>query len=248
MGGHGQDFAVGTMWWSVKKKEAQSLSQSMDHLLNWSMDHWAQHERAQQLCQFTVFLYRYHTCCCNICLAITVSQWSNTLSHINFNGWSLGFGTNKWSSQANLLWTWNTIFSLHHHSTQCTCTCQLQIVYYLHISATMQSIGYFSRIVWVLDGSHIHSAVPAFKWALHRNCKGFISHNCLFICKFSLWFLYAVTGWKESATDACIYEDACAHDLNIPAGKYYLADAGFPHCPELLVPYWGVQYHQVTIF
>ena len=29
----------------------------------------------------------------------------------------------------------------------------------------------------------------------------------------------------------------------MPAGFYYLADAGFPHCPELLVPFCGVWYH-----
>jgi hypothetical protein len=28
--------------------------------------------------------------------------------------------------------------------------------------------------------------------------------------------------------DAHIYEDACTNDFDIPTGKYYLADAGFP--------------------
>ena len=94
-----------------------------------------------------------------------------------------------------------------------------------------------------LDGSHIHNAPPASERASYRNRKGFCSQNCLFGCNFGLEFIYAVTGWEGSATDARIYEDARAHDLEIPAGKYYLADAGFPLCNELLVPYRGVRYH-----
>jgi len=105
--------------------------------------------------------------------------------------------------------------------------------------------SFFKDCLSAIDGSHIHSAPPASKWALCRNCKGFTSQNCLFICSFSLQFLYTLrlTGWEGSTTDAWIYEDACAHDLHIPAGKYYLADAGFSQCPELLVPYRGVQYY-----
>jgi len=33
------------------------------------------------------------------------------------------------------------------------------------------------------------------------------------------------------------------HDLSIPEGKYYLADAGYPLCDALLVPFRGVRYH-----
>ena len=43
--------------------------------------------------------------------------------------------------------------------------------------------------------------------------------------------------------DAHVWEDALEHDLIIPAGKYFLADAGFPLCDQLLVPYQGVRYH-----
>jgi hypothetical protein len=102
---------------------------------------------------------------------------------------------------------------------------------------------FFKDCLGAIDGSHIHSAAPASERASHRNRKGFVSQNCLFICSFSLRFLYALTGWEGSATDARIYEDAYAHDLHIPAGKYYIADAGFPHCPELLVPYRSIRYH-----
>ena len=54
-----------------------------------------------------------------------------------------------------------------------------------------------------------------------------------------------LSGWEGSASDARIYHDARIHDLAIPAGKYYLADAGFPACDELLVPYRNIRYHLV---
>lgn len=43
--------------------------------------------------------------------------------------------------------------------------------------------------------------------------------------------------------DASIYHDARLTELTIPNDKYYLGDAGFPNCPELLVPYRGERYH-----
>jgi hypothetical protein len=99
---------------------------------------------------------------------------------------------------------------------------------------------FFKDAISALDGSHIHSAPPAFEQAANRNRKGFISQNCLFGCSFDLSFVYALTGWEGLATDARLWEDARMHNLTIPAGKYYLADAGFPWCRELLTPYRGV--------
>jgi hypothetical protein len=37
--------------------------------------------------------------------------------------------------------------------------------------------------------------------------------------------------------------DALAKGFSVPARFYYLADAGFPHCPELLVLFRRVRYH-----
>ena len=102
---------------------------------------------------------------------------------------------------------------------------------------------HFKDALGALDGSHIHSAPPASERPVHRNRKGFISQNCLFGCSFDLQFVYSLTGWEGSASDARIYEDARSRDLNIPDGKYYLADAGFPACEQLLIPYRRVRYH-----
>jgi DDE superfamily endonuclease len=102
---------------------------------------------------------------------------------------------------------------------------------------------FFKDALGAIDGSHIHSAPPALERVFCRNRKGFISQNCLFACSFVLLFVYALTGWEGSATDARVWEDARSKDLVIPDGKYYLADAGFPSCKELLLPYRGVRYH-----
>jgi DDE superfamily endonuclease len=56
-------------------------------------------------------------------------------------------------------------------------------------------------------------------------------------------FTYILPGWEGFATDAQVWADALAKGFSVPAGFYYLADAGFPHCPELLVLFCGVQYY-----
>jgi hypothetical protein len=102
---------------------------------------------------------------------------------------------------------------------------------------------YFQRALGAIDGSHIHLAAPSFLHDSCRNRKGFLSQNCLFVCSFNFLFSYALTGWEGSAADARVYEDAIDSDLSIPNGWYLLADAGFPHCQQLLVPYRGIRYH-----
>jgi len=102
---------------------------------------------------------------------------------------------------------------------------------------------FFKGTFGALDGSHIQVTPRAAERAVYRNWKGFISQNCLFACDFDLKFTYMLTGWEGSATDACVYEDACASDFQVPPCKYFLADPGYPLRPGLLVPYQGVHYH-----
>jgi hypothetical protein len=56
-------------------------------------------------------------------------------------------------------------------------------------------------------------------------------------------FTYTLTGWEGAATDARVWADALLRGFSVPEGYYYLADAGYPHCPELLVPFRNVRYH-----
>jgi DDE superfamily endonuclease len=107
---------------------------------------------------------------------------------------------------------------------------------------------FFKDTVGAIDGSHISSShissvLPAENCGSFRNRKGGVSQNCLFTCSFDMLFNYVLTGWEGSASDARVYEDAQANGLNIPKGKYLLADAGYAHCDELLTPYRGIRYH-----
>ena len=102
---------------------------------------------------------------------------------------------------------------------------------------------YFKDALGAIDGTHIHSAPPINECPTNQNRKGFVSQNCLFTCSFGLKFVYAYTGWEGSATDARVYEGALSGGLIIPEGKYYLGDAGFPCCEEILIPYRATRYH-----
>src|SRR5437660_3553521 len=94
-----------------------------------------------------------------------------------------------------------------------------------------------------MDRTHIACAAPGDSTDLSRNRKGFISQNCLLCCDFNFQFTYVLSGWEGSMADATVFHDARTTDLAIPDGKYYLADAGFPICCELLVPYRQQRYH-----
>jgi len=102
---------------------------------------------------------------------------------------------------------------------------------------------FFKDTIGTIDGSHIHAHPPSSDRPTYRNHKGFILQNCLFACDFNLKFSYALTGWEGSVIDARLYDEAWSGGLYIPPNKYFLADAGFPLCHQLLVPYHSVRYH-----
>ena len=72
---------------------------------------------------------------------------------------------------------------------------------------------------------------------------GLLTQNCLMACSSDLRFSYVLSGWEGSAADALIFHNAHQIDFPVPIGKYYLADASFPLCLELLVPFQSVCYH-----
>jgi len=115
------------------------------------------------------------------------------------------------------------------------------------VSSRIQDNGklwpFFHGCLGAIDGSHIPISPPAALQGLYRNRKGFLSQNCLFICSFDMLFKYVLTGWEGAATDARVWADALLKGFSVPEGYYYLADAGYPHCNELLVPYRNVRYH-----
>ncbi len=81
----------------------------------------------------------------------------------------------------------------------------------------------FQRLTW-----------PAFKAA-----RGLSPPIFWLLVYFCLRFCYLLCGWEGSAADSRIFDEARRSDFAIEPGTYYLADAGFPLCDALLVPYRG---------
>lgn len=102
---------------------------------------------------------------------------------------------------------------------------------------------FFRHCLGALDGSHIDAFVPDNMLARYRDRKGRLSQNVLAACTFDMRFSYVLSGWEGSAADGRIFDNARHNGFAIPPGKFYLADAGFPLCDALLVPYRGVRYH-----
>ena len=112
-----------------------------------------------------------------------------------------------------------------------------------HICHNPKLWPYFKDSLGAIDGSHIHCAPPSINRPFFWNWKGFISQNCLFAWSFSLHFVYSLTGWEGSATEAQLWESLQLRGLIVPEGRYYLTDAGFPSCNKLLILYKSVRYH-----
>ena len=102
---------------------------------------------------------------------------------------------------------------------------------------------FFDGAIGAIDGTHINCCPSAAEWQSARNRKGGVMQNCLACCTFDLRFQYVLSGWDSSAADAAVYDNARQTDLTVPAGKFYLADAGFGACDALLIPYCRVHYH-----
>jgi len=102
---------------------------------------------------------------------------------------------------------------------------------------------YFADAIGALDGTHIVCYATQAERETARNRKGFLSQNCLVACSFDLRFTYVVSGWDGSTSDSAMLHDARFTDFPIPPNKFYLADAGFPLMPGVLVPYRGHRYH-----
>ena len=102
---------------------------------------------------------------------------------------------------------------------------------------------YFKDAIGAIDGSHIPASPPLRDRAAYHNRKGTVLQNCLFACDFDMKFTYMLTGWEGSATDARIFQDVWLSSLDIPQGKYFLGDAGFPSSTGVIVPYHNTCYH-----
>ena len=102
---------------------------------------------------------------------------------------------------------------------------------------------FFNDALGAIDGTHINCCPPAADCEALGDYKGHVTQNCLAICNFDMTFCYVFSRWDRSAPDSTMFYDTRVTDLPVPRGKYYLANAGFPTCDTLLIPYRGVQYH-----
>lgn len=111
------------------------------------------------------------------------------------------------------------------------------------IAGNPKFFPYFADCLGTIDGSHLDARPPALRRFPYRDRNGNQSQNVLAACDWDMIFLFILTGWEGSAADGYLFEEAITHGLNIPEGKFYVADAGFPLCDKLLVPYRNVRYH-----
>lgn len=102
---------------------------------------------------------------------------------------------------------------------------------------------YFKDCIGTLDGTLIPAKIPMSEQTPFRSRKGEISQNVFAACDFGLLFCYVLAGWEGSAHDARVLQSAIGGGFDIPAGKYYLGDAGYALRPGILVPFRGVRYH-----
>jgi hypothetical protein len=102
---------------------------------------------------------------------------------------------------------------------------------------------FFKDVVGAMDGTHLNCNVTAEERQTARDYKGTITQNCLAACDFDMRFQYIFSGWDGSTSDSTMFHDARLTDLFVLGGKYYLADAGFPTCESLLIPFRGPRYH-----
>lgn len=111
------------------------------------------------------------------------------------------------------------------------------------IQGNPRKYPFFKDAIGALDGTHINCSPNKEESEAFRNHKGLLTQNCLIACSFDLYFLYVLSGWEGSVSDSLLFHTARQSSFPIPNGKYYLADAGFPLCDHLLVPYRGVRFH-----
>ena len=77
-----------------------------------------------------------------------------------------------------------------------------------HILSSNALSPYFEGCIGALDGTHIPVCVPEASHTAFQNWKGEIIQNILAVCIMNMRFMYMLSGWEGSASDACVFEDA----------------------------------------
>lgn len=112
------------------------------------------------------------------------------------------------------------------------------------VSSNSKFYPYFNDCCGALDGTHIAAKISSEVASAYRNRKGWLSQNVLACCELdNLEFTYVLAGWEGSAHDGAVLEAAFDAGFHVPAGKFYLGDAGYALTPWCITPYRGVRYH-----
>lgn len=114
------------------------------------------------------------------------------------------------------------------------------------ISGNYRFWPYFQNCLGALDGTHVAAVVKESLQFVWRCRKGCVCQNVLGVCRLSGKISFVLSGYEGSAHDGTVLGRAMravSGAFSIPAGFYYLADAGYGLCPWLLTPYRGVRYH-----
>lgn len=114
--------------------------------------------------------------------------------------------------------------------------------YFLTFSVTLRIYFPFQNCIGVIDGIHVPMTLSDSEAAPYRNRQESISQNVMFACDFDLNFVYVSSG-QGSASDAAVLYSAITSGFQVPSGKYYLVDRGYPNTPFFLAPYIEVPYH-----
>ncbi|KAM0823729.1 hypothetical protein ACQ4PT_070675 [Festuca glaucescens] len=102
---------------------------------------------------------------------------------------------------------------------------------------------YFENCIGAIDGIHVPVTISDREAAPYRNREGSLTQNVMLACDFDLNFVHVYHGHEGSVSDAAVLYSAIESGFQVPGGKYYLVDGGYPNTPCFLAPYSGVPYH-----
>lgn len=111
------------------------------------------------------------------------------------------------------------------------------------ISSDSHYWPYFENCIGVIDGIHVPMTISDREAAPYRNREESLTQNVMLACDLDLNFVHVFCGQEGSASDAAVLYSAIESGFQVPRGKYYLVDGGYPNTPSFLAPYSGVAYH-----
>jgi len=105
-----------------------------------------------------------------------------------------------------------------------------------YIAENPKFYPFFKGALEALDGTHI-CAGHQFQTGPTIATAKVRSHRMSLLPQHSICSFATSSVAGRGACDGGVFHDARVHDFEIPEGKFYLADAGYPLCDVLFVPF-----------